>query len=167
MASQTHSLQQNSSPPSTSQAALSAPSPQIPRWKAEGHLPQAGCLLPQDQYAPKQPPSPLPHALACSGSVPCVTAVAASGGSLPHLFNHFAVRFMFQNTNLASEVFNGSPPLVGRSPSAFPASFPSILCLVFYPPGWPSLWKFSSLAFLLCCYLLHPSQAPEFPSYPT
>lgn len=147
VASQSHCLQQNSSPPSTSQAALSSPSPQMPRWTPEGHLHLAGSLLPQDQCAPKPSPSPLLHALACSGSIACV--IAASGGSLPHLRNHFAVRFTFQNTNLASEIFNG-PPLLVRPKStdllwSFPPHLPAFFatCLA----SWVDL----TMGSLICC----------------
>lgn len=163
VASQSHYQQQNSSPPSTSQAALSSPSPQMPRWTPEGHLHLAGSLLPQDQCAPKQSPSPLLHALACSGSITCV--IAASGGSLPRLCNHFAVRFTFQNTNLASEIFNGPPLLVGQSPliSFGLSSLISQHSLPRVLASWVDLTMGSLICcifFFLCCYLLHSAHTP-------
>lgn len=164
VASQSHYLQQNSSPPSTCQAALSSPSPQMPRWTPEGHLHLAGSLLPQDQCAPKQSPSPLLHALACSGSITCV--IAASGGSLSHLCNHFAVRFTFQNTNLASEIFNG-PPLLVRPKStdllwSFQPHLPAFFATCSSLLGGPHYGQSHLLHFFffLCCYLLHSAHTP-------
>lgn len=87
---------------------------------SEGHA-KACSLLPANQQPPKQPPSPPLHTPAWSGPLTCAVALAASSGFLLNLFNHFAVRFTFQNTDLApshstSNVLSGSLFIAGQRP---------------------------------------------------